>query len=171
MNTRTTLWSAACLAFATLGAAGFLTLAGALPGTRITGANALLWKVIGTSVVLMLAGAQVLLAARLWRATSFPAVSERMAAGLHRVLGRVTIAVAVVVAVSCITGPAGPTSPARVLTHSILGSLVFVILSAKILVLRVLHRGGDLLPWLGGSLFLTFGAVWATSVADYIAAR
>lgn len=171
MDTRTALWSAACQAFVTLGAAGLLTLAGALPGTTITSADALRWKVIGTSTVLTLAGVQVLLGARLWQASSFPPVSPRVAAGLHRALGRVTIVVAVVVAVSCITGPAGPTSPARVLAHSVLGSLTFVILAAKILILRVLHRGGGLLPWLGGSLFLTFGAVWATSVADYIAAR
>jgi hypothetical protein len=36
-------------------------------------------------------------------------------------------------------------------------------------VLRVLRGGGRLLPWLGTSLFLSFAAIWATSVADYVA--
>ena len=33
-------------------------------------------------------------------------------------------------------------------------------------------RAGDrYLPWIGSGLFLTFAAIWATSVADYIIAR
>ena len=76
-----------------------------------------------------------------------------------------------VVAFSCLAGPAGPTSPTRVLLHSIFGTLVFVMLTAKFAVLKLLKSGGDLLPWIGSALFLTFAAIWATSVADYVSAR
>ena len=30
---------------------------------------------------------------------------------------------------------------------------------------------GRYLPWIGSGLFLTFAAIWATSVADYVTAR
>ena len=68
-------------------------------------------------------------------------------------------------------GPAGPTTPTRVLLHSLFGILVFVVLTAKFAVLRVVRKGDKFLPLLGSLLFVTFGAIWATSVADYVAAR
>jgi hypothetical protein len=138
----------------------------------LTGGNLLLWKVIATTIVFALAGLQVLLAARLWDVTPFPPVAPSTASRLHRTAGRVAIILAVVVAVSCLVGPAGPVSPTRVLLHSVFGTLVLLILAAKfavLRVLRVLRGGGRLLPWLGTSLFLSFAAIWATSVADYVA--
>ena len=137
----------------------------------LTGGNLLLWKVVGATVVFLLAGAQVMLAARLWGRSTFPPVSGKTAARLHRIVGRVAVLLAVVIAVSCIAGPAGPVSPLRVLLHSVFGTLVLLILAAKFLILRVLDRGGGALPVLGTSLFLAFAAIWATSVADYVTAR
>ena len=134
----------------------------------LTGNNLLLWKVIGTTIVFLLAGGQVLLAARFWGASPFPPMSGRSAAVLHRWLGRSTITIAIVVAVSCIAGPA---SPARVLLHSIFGTLALLILAVKLAIVKgVVRQGNSLLPWLGTSLFLAFGAIWATSVADYVSA-
>jgi Family of unknown function (DUF6529) len=76
------------------------------------------------------------------------------------------------VAFTCLVGPAGPTSPTRVLLHSVFGTLVFLLLALKFAVLKGLWRaGGRYLPWFGSGLFLTFAAIWATSVADYITAR
>ena len=137
----------------------------------LTGGNLLLWKVVGASLVLLLAGLQVLLAARFWGATTFPPLTVAGAARWHRIVGRAALLVAVVVAISCIAGPAGPTSPTRVLLHSVFGTLVFLILAAKFALIRVLRSGDRLLPWIGTSLFLVFGAIWATSVADYVTAR
>ena len=76
-----------------------------------------------------------------------------------------------VVALSCLVGPAGPTSPTRVLLHSIFGSLVFGLLAAKYTALKLRPSWGRYLPWIGSGLFLTFAAIWATSVADYVTAR
>ena len=98
-------------------------------------------------------------------------MSPAAAARVHRASGRLAVTLGAVVAFSCLAGPAGPTSPTRVLLHSIFGTLVFVILTAKFAVLKLLRSGGDLLPWIGSALFLTFAAIWATSVADYVSAR
>jgi hypothetical protein len=98
-------------------------------------------------------------------------VSGGAAVSIHRWSGRLAVLLGVLVGFACVVGPAGPTSPTRVLLHSLFGVAVFVVLTAKFAVLRVLRKGDKLLPLLGSLLFLTFGAIWATSVADYVASR
>jgi hypothetical protein len=137
----------------------------------VTGGELLLWKVIATTVVFALAGLQVLMAARFYGATTVPGVSPKSAAAVHRASGRIALVLAVIVAISCIAGPAGPTEPTRVLLHSVFGTLVLVVLVVKFLILRVLKGGDKALPFVGVTLFLTFGAIWATTVADYVSAR
>lgn len=137
----------------------------------ITDGNLLLWKVVLATVVFALAGLQVAMAARFWGVAPAMPVSGGTAVKVHRVSGRVALLLAVVVAFSCLVGPAGPTSPTRVLLHSTFGALAFVVLTAKFAVLKVARRGDKYLPLLGSLLFLTFGAIWATSVADYVSAR
>lgn len=137
----------------------------------ITDGNLLLWKVVLATVVFALAGLQVAMAARFWGVAPALPVSGGTAVKVHRVSGRVALLLAVIVAFSCLVGPAGPTSPTRVLLHSIFGALAFVVLTAKFAVLKVVRRGDKYLPLLGSLLFLTFGAIWATSVADYVSAR
>ena len=138
---------------------------------RITGGHLLAWKVVLATIVFALAGLQVAMAARFWGVTAFPPMSAAAAARVHRINGRIVVTLAVLVGFSCLVGPAGPTSPTRVLLHSIFGSLLFALLAAKFAVLKVLRSKQNLLPLLGVALFLTFGAVWLTSVADYVSAR
>lgn len=123
-----------------------------------------------TTVAFGLAGLQVMLASRLYGLSTFPPIRGGTAARLHRSSGRLALLLGVLVGFSCVVGPAGPTTPTRVLLHSVFGTLVFVLLAAKFAVLRVIRKGDRLLPLLGSLLFLTFGAIWATSVADYVAA-
>ena len=138
----------------------------------LTGGQLLLWKVILTSLVFACAGLQVLLAARFYEASTVPPVSTGTAATAHRVNGTLTLGLAVAVAFTCLVGPAGPTSPTRVLLHSVFGTLAFVLLALKFAVLKRLWRAGDrYLPWIGSGLFLSFGAIWATSVATFITVR
>jgi len=137
----------------------------------VTGGHLLLWKVLVTSVVVALAGLQVAVAARFWGRPSLIAVSPGTAVRIHRTSGRIALTLGVIVALTCIAGPAGPLSPTRVALHSIFGILVFAILTAKFLVLKVLRSGGSALPFIGSALFITFGAIWATSVADYVASK
>lgn len=115
-----------------------------------------------------LAGVQVFLAARLWKASTVPPVSEETASTAHRWIGRATLFLGIAVAVSCIAGPAGPTSPSRVLFHSIFGTAVLLVIAAKFTILRILRKGYNFLPFVGTALFLIFGALWATSVFDYV---
>ena len=137
----------------------------------ITGNHLLLWKVILTTIVFALAGVQVFFAARLWNVSTFPPISSAAAARVHRSSGRVAVFLGAVVAFTCLAGPAGPLSPTRVLLHSIFGTLVFVILTVKFAVLKLLRSGGNALPYIGTALFLTFGGIWATTVADYVTSR
>ena len=138
----------------------------------LLGGQLLLWKVILTSLVFAGAGLQVLLAARFYEASTVPPVATVTAAAAHRVNGALTLTLAVAVAFTCLVGPAGASSPTRVLLHSVFGTLVFVLLALKFAALKGLWRaGGRYLPWIGSGLFLTFAAIWATSVADYITAR
>ena len=96
----------------------------------LTGGQLLLWKVLLTSAIFACAGLQVLLAARFHEASTVPPISTGTTARTHRLNGKLTVTLAVVVALSCLVGPAGPTSPTRVLLHSVFGSLVFGLLAA-----------------------------------------
>jgi hypothetical protein len=137
----------------------------------LTGGQLLLWKVLLTSVIFATAGLQVLLAARFYEAATVPPISTGTAARTHRLNGKLTVTLAVVVGLSCLVGPAGPTSPTRVVLHSVFGSLVFGLLAAKYTALKLRPSWGRYLPWIGSGLFLTFAAIWATTVADYVTAR
>src|ERR1041385_2060711 len=90
---------------------------------RITGNDLLRWKVIAATVVFALAGVQVMMAARFWGVADRP-FSAGTAARVHRVSGRVLLVLALLVALTCIAGPAGPLSPTRVLLHSLFGTLL-----------------------------------------------
>jgi hypothetical protein len=137
----------------------------------VTGGQLLLWKVVVTSIVFALAGLQVAMAARFWGRPFLVSLSPGAAVRVHRMSGRLALTLGVLVALTCIVGPAGPLTPTRVALHSILGVLVFAVLTAKFLVLKVLRQGDNILPLIGSVLFLTFGAIWATTVADYVAAK
>lgn len=133
----------------------------------LTGGELLLWKVVAATIVFLGAGTQVFFAARMYGKTG--GGSQESSATVHRWLGRITLTLGIIVAISCVAGPAGPTSPTRVILHSVFGTIVLVTIGAKFLILRVLRRGEQLLPIIGTTLFLFFAAVWATSVADYVA--
>jgi hypothetical protein len=136
-----------------------------------TGGHLLAWKVVATTVVFALAGLQLFLAARFWQVATYPGPSPVVAARAHRVNGRIAVALAVIVGLACLVGPAGPVSPTRVLLHSIFGTTLFVVLAAKYSLLKLIRTARWVLPVTGITLFLTFGAIWATSVADYVSAR
>ena len=137
----------------------------------LTGGNLLTVKVVFATIVFALAGLQVAMAARFWGAGGLPWVSEATAVAVHRWSGRVTLLLAAFVALACLVGPAGVTSPTRVLLHSVVGSAVLAVLALKFALLKLTRSGDRLLPLVGSLTFLSFAAVWATSVADYVSAR
>src|SRR5688500_13996777 len=132
--------------------------------SKVTGGDLLKLKVILATVVFALAGVQVLLAARFFRRTNFPSMKPETAATTHRWVGRLALTGAVFIAFTCLVGPAGATTPTRAVLHSVFGSLLFVILAVKFTILRVAKKGDRYLPLVGSLLFLTFSAIWATSV-------
>lgn len=133
----------------------------------LTGGNLLAWKVALSSAVIAMAGLQMAMAARLWGVGSFR-LSRVTAASVHRWNGRLLLVGTVAVAFACLVGPAGPTSPTRVLLHSLFGSVLFALLVVKFALLKFLRSGTRYLPLAGIGLFLAFFAIWATSVADYV---
>jgi hypothetical protein len=135
----------------------------------VTDGHLLAWKVVLASLVFALAGLQVAMAGSFWGG-GIP-VSADVAAGVHRWSGRMLLVLAVGVAFSCLIGPAGSTSPTRVLLHSLFGTALFVLLIVKFALLKLVRSGQQWLPLAGSLLFLSFFAVWATSVADYVSAR
>jgi len=137
----------------------------------ITGGHLLLWKVILTSIVFALAGLQVVMAANFWGRPVLASLGPGTAVRVHRMSGRIALTLGVLVALTCIVGPAGPLSPTRVALHSLFGILVFVVLTVKFLLIKVLRQGDSVLPLIGSLLFLTFGVIWATTVADYVSAK
>jgi hypothetical protein len=137
----------------------------------VTGGHLLAWKVVAASAVFALAGLQVLMAARFWPVTTLPGLSPQAAARVHRINGRIALTLAVIVAVACLAGPAGPVSPIRVLLHSVFGTLLFAVLVIKFTALKLARAPAWVLPLAGITLFFLFTAIWATSVADYVTAR
>src|SRR5436305_13816075 len=97
----------------------------------VTGGHLLLWKVVLTSIVFALAGLQVAMAARFWGRPFLVALSPGTAVRVHRTSGRLALTLGVLVALTCIVGPAGPLSPPRVALHSICGIVEFTLLTLK----------------------------------------
>ena len=136
----------------------------------VTGGNLLGWKVVVATAVFAMAGFQVALAARFWGVGGL-AIKPEVAVKMHRWNGRILLFGAVVVALACLVGPAGSTSPTRAVLHSIFGTVLFLALIAKLTLLKLTKKYQGLIPMAGILLFVSFLAVWATSVADYVAAR
>jgi len=85
---------------------------------------------------------------------------------VHRWSGRIAILLTVPVIVHCIFALGFQTYSVRVLVHSVLGCFFYGAFVAKMLSLGIIRRGprpGWLIPVLGGMVFLSLIALWATS--------
>ncbi len=133
----------------------------------VTNENLLAWKTAFAALVIGLAGFQVATAARVWGAGGLP-LSEATAARIHRWSGRLLLVLSVMLAYTCLFGLAGPTSPTRVLLHSILGGTLFVVLAVKFSALRLGRPSDRHLPVIGSLLFVNYVAIWALSALDYV---
>jgi hypothetical protein len=133
----------------------------------LTNHHVLAWKAaLGTTIV-ALASLQVALGATFWTDRGLPIASPR-AATLHRWNGRLLLVLSLVIGYACLMGPAGPTSPVRLLLHSVFGATLFALIFAKLLTLRVIDTSGSAVPVIGVALFLNYLVIWLTSVADYV---
>ncbi len=131
----------------------------------VTDKHLLGWKTAIASVVLIQAAAQVLLAGRFWRSRGLP-ISATTAARIHRWNGRTLLVLSLLIAYACLLVQAGPTSPTRILLHSIAGGLLFVLLAGKLTAIHLSDRVGPLPMW-GLALFADYVAIWLLSAYDF----
>lgn len=89
------------------------------------------------------------------------------AARVHRWSGRLAVLVTLPIVFHCVTILGFQTTDARVAVHSIVGSFVYGVLAAKLLVLRSRDFPGWLLPVAGGTLFSVLAVMWLTSSLWY----
>jgi hypothetical protein len=120
-------------------------------------------------------GAAVLALAQLWSAAAlYGRLGRRWraaggapawVAGLHRWSGRAAVLLTVPVAVHCLYAFGFSEATPRVLVHSLAGCFLYGVFVTKMLVLQQRESPRLALPLLGGLLFATLTAVWATSAA------
>ena len=86
---------------------------------------------------------------------------------IHRWSGRLAVLLTLPVAFHCIFILGFQSANARVLVHSILGSLVYGVVAVKLFFVHDRDHPRRTLPVVGGTLFLTLAALWATSSLWY----
>ena len=89
------------------------------------------------------------------------------AARVHRWSGRLAVLVTLPIVFHCITILGFQTVDARVAVHSVVGSFLYGVLAAKLLVLRDRRFPGWALPIAGGTLFAVLAVMWLTSSLWY----
>jgi plastocyanin len=125
--------------------------------------NVVDFKVSLATFVMIMAVLQGLTASVFYGWIKTPWPSADAAAFFHRWSGRVIIPAALVVTVYCVKDIGPQSSPTRTAIHTILGSMVFIVLAAKLIILRAVPRLGGLLPVLGMIVVVSFIGLWATS--------
>ena len=81
---------------------------------------------------------------------------------IHRWSGRLAILCTLPVAFHCIFILGFGTTDARVIAHSVVGSLVYGIVAVKLFFVRDRSHPRWVLPVVGGSLFAAIATLWAT---------
>jgi hypothetical protein len=82
---------------------------------------------------------------------------------VHRWSGRLAVLFTLPVAFHCIFILGFQTSSTRVLVHSIIGSFVYGVIAVKLFFVHDRDHPRWTLPLVGGTLFATLAALWATS--------
>jgi hypothetical protein len=129
-------------------------------------------KAVGATVVVILSAGQA------W--TMYSAMGKLPRGGirirtlmrLHRYGGRITIALAAVIAVFCMVDIGAPTDPLRVAIHVVFGAAAFSALALKFTLIRFRPAlAYDLAPWLGGAAAVAFTVIWVSSAVAYFTGR
>jgi hypothetical protein len=114
------------------------------------------------TAVLLLALGQLLTASRIYEVLRFPP-KGRFYHVVHRWSGRAAILLTLPVAYHCIFMLGFGTNDTRVYIHSLLGSLLYGAVLAKVLIVRTDGFRGWVLPLAGGVLFCILVGLWLTS--------
>lgn len=87
--------------------------------------------------------------------------------GIHRWSGRLAVLLTLPVAFHCIFILGFRSTDARVLAHSIVGSLVYGVVAVKLFFVHDRDHPRWTLPLVGGTLFAVLATLWATSSLWY----
>jgi len=121
-------------------------------------------KVVLASIVLSLAGYQLLLAAVAYGRLRLPFLDPHVGGWIHRASGDAILVLVAVVATMCLAFYGFEDGG----THAVAGCIVLGLLAAKVLAVRLGGRLGRLLPLLGISLAVLLGLTWLTSAGDFL---
>jgi uncharacterized protein DUF6529 len=115
------------------------------------------------TAAVILALVQVTTAARIYGRVNFLPERGRAIAGVHRWSGRVAFLFTLPVFFHCVTILGFQTPDVRVAAHSLLGTFVYGVFAAKVLIVRDRSLPGWALPVAGATLASTLGFLWLTS--------
>ena len=170
-NCRPAGWRLAGIALLAIGVAAALYVAGRLLrpdyAFSLFGADPGPAKSLLASVVLALAGVQVLLALWLYRKLPLAPGPPRLVPVVHKVIGFALVALTVPVAVHCLIAYGVQLTSPRVAMHSIAGCFFYGAVTAKMLIVHSTRLPGWGLPLAGGTLAIVIGALWYTSALWY----
>jgi hypothetical protein len=111
-----------------------------------------------------LAIVQVLTASRMWgRLERVIPLSFATCKRIHQWSGRLAVVLTLPVFFHCVAILGFQTATTRVAVHSIVGSFVYGVLAAKLLVIRWKGYPHWVLPVIGGSLAAVLATLWLTS--------
>jgi hypothetical protein len=119
------------------------------------------------TAAVVLAVLQVTTAARIYGRLDFLPERGAAVATVHRWSGRLAFVCTLPVFFHCVTILGWQTPDARVAVHSVLGTLVYGVFAAKVLVVRDRSLPGWALPAAGLTLASTLALLWATSALWY----
>jgi hypothetical protein len=119
------------------------------------------------TAALVLAGVQVTTAARIYGRLSFLPDRGPAIARLHRWSGRVAFLLTLPVFFHCVTILGFQTPDTRVAVHSLVGTFLYGVFAAKVLIVRDRSLPGWALPTAGLTLASLLGVLWLTSSLWY----
>ena len=119
------------------------------------------------TAALVLAGVQVLTAARIYGRLSFLPDRSPTIARVHRWSGRIAFLCTLPVFFHCVTILGFQTPDARVAVHAIVGTFFYGVFAAKVLIVRDRSLPGWALPTAGLTLASMLAVLWLTSSLWY----
>jgi hypothetical protein len=143
---------------------------------QLTRGNVSQVKTVLASIVMALAGYQVLLMAVGYGKLRLPFLGPRPASFAHRAVGDTIVVITLLVAYMCLgyfevsdgIEHARDGETLRATIHVVAGFSLLGVLALKIVVVRWWHALGRYLPLFGLSVFTLFLVTWITSAGNYL---
>jgi hypothetical protein len=124
-------------------------------------------KSLLATILLGMAGLQVLLALWIYRRLPLAPAPTPAVSVAHRVIGAALFALSVPVALHCLIVYGVQLTSLRVAIHSIAGCFFYGAFAAKVLAVHSRRLPGWVLPVAGGTLAIVLGVLWYTSALWY----